>query len=108
MNDTADIQDFPFVSELTKRETKKVASVWDELEVIVTIVKENGPPVPMSMCAVALGVSKARVHQLVQAGRLKTIEYGGQRHISRNSLYDFARQERLPGRPVGWRKHPEK
>jgi len=101
------VQDFPFVSDLPKREQKKVSSVWDELEIIASLVKENGPPVPHSMCALALGVSKQRIYQLVESGRLKTMEYGGQKHVSRNSLYEFATQERKAGRPVGWRKYPD-
>lgn len=104
MMTTADISEFPFVADLPKREAKKVANTWDELRLIVKIIKEDGPPVPFGACALALGVSKQRISQLVAEGRLKTIEYAGSRHVALNSLEEFARLNRVSGRPVGWRK----
>jgi hypothetical protein len=100
--------DFPFLADLPVREQKKVENVWDELKQIAALISEKGMPVPIPMCASALRVSQARIHQLIEGGRLETMSYGGRTHVTKRSLYAFANQERPSGRPLGWRKYPEK
>jgi len=93
--------DFPFVSELPKREQKKVKTFWEELDEIAELIEEKGMPVPIPMCAYALGVSRVRIHQLIEMGRLETMIYGGKTHVTKRSLYAFAQLNRPVGRPLG-------
>lgn len=108
MSVAANTCDFPFVSELPKREQKKVLSLWDELDALTHHVRENGMPITIPMVAVALGVSRPRVHQFIDAGRLETIVIAGKVHVTKPSLYAFAARERVNGRPFGWRKDSDK
>jgi hypothetical protein len=52
-------------------------------------------------CSVALGVSRQRVHQLMQGGRLPFVEILGRPYVACDHLEAFAAVDRLVGRP-GW------
>jgi hypothetical protein len=56
--------------------------------------------VPQIVAAKLLGVSKQRVNQIVQDGRLETVDVCGERFILEDSLVAFCKLERKSGRPI--------
>lgn len=95
----AEVSEFPFVGELPKREKSKVGKLWDRLQEASRVVEERGMFVPQSIVAKLLGVSRQRVHQIVQDGRLETVDVCGERFILEDSLVEFCKLERKAGRP---------
>ena len=59
---------------------------------------EGGLMIP-AQAAIVLKLSKQRVSQLVQTGRLRSISVLGQTMISAREVEAFLRAERKPGRP---------
>jgi len=59
---------------------------------------EHGGLVPPSMLVRSLGVSKQRIHQLMDAGRLVTVTVDGKRYVTACSLELFLTEERRNGR----------
>lgn len=99
--DAALTNDFPFVADLPKAEKKKVASLWDRYKEFAALVDKHGPPVQFSLAAKLLGVSTARVSELVADGRFELIESpDGKRVITGNSFVQFCKLERKNGRPT--------
>jgi len=100
VNDVA-TQDFPFVGELPKREKGKIATLWDALMEASAATKEHGSLVPINFAAELLGISRQRVHQLLDDGKLTPVFFHRQRFVSENSLVTWAKAERdKGGRPV--------
>ena len=59
---------------------------------------EGGLMIP-AQAAIVLKLSKQRVSQLVQSGRLRSLSVLGQTMISARDVEAFLRSERKPGRP---------
>jgi len=95
----AEAFDFPFVSELPKREKTKFRKIWDTFQALRALTAEKGTLVPSSLAAKILGVSRQRVDQLIQEGRLECHSVDGHNFISEASFVEFAKQERKTGRP---------
>ena len=100
----AEINEFPFVRELPKREKSKYARVWDTFRELSAIAKTEGMPIPQVYAAKALGICTQRVSQLANEGRLKVVMVGGTRFVTENSVVAYAKSERKAGRPF---KMPE-
>jgi excisionase family DNA binding protein len=92
--------EFPFVQGLAKREKGKLLRAWDLFEELSRVVEQEGMLMPQAFAASALGVSRQRVYQLVEAGKLKAVMVGSERFVTGNSVVDFAKSERKTGRPV--------
>jgi hypothetical protein len=97
--DAIDATEFPFVEQLPKREVKKVCGVWDLIKSYRDNYATDGILLPVSISAQALNVSKQRVHQLVETGRLKIRYINGSAFITENSLLECAETARKIGRP---------
>ncbi len=95
----AEVLEFPAFVDLPKREKSKLSTVWDIFYEMSRIVDEKGMLVPQTFAAKVLGISKQRVGQLADAGKLEAIEFNGTRFITENSLVDHAKTERKVGRP---------
>lgn len=95
----ATVNEFPFVSELTVREKSKVAKLWDHFQELKAITAEKGILVPPGLVAQLLGVSRQRVHQLIEAGKLEAVLVGDKSFITENSLKAWAEAEHRTGRP---------
>jgi len=61
---------------------------------------EAGPLIIRSVAAEVLGLSTQRVHQLVDAGRLRIWEYFDVKFVSLPEVLDFGKMDRPNGRPV--------
>lgn len=96
----ANVLEFPFTAELPKREKCKVAQVWDRFQELSRITEREGMLIPMAYAAAVLDVSRQRVYQLEQSGKLKVIEVDGQKFVTENSVIEYARGERKAGRPM--------
>jgi excisionase family DNA binding protein len=93
----AEVSEFPFVATLPKREKSKVAKLWDSFQEAGRIAEERGMFVAPFVVAKLLGVSKQRVHQLIESGRLETVDVCGHRCVLEDSLVEFCKTERKSG-----------
>lgn len=100
MSQAVAISEFPFVTELPKREARKVKTVWDVIQDMRALQESKGHLLPASVAKAALGVCKQRVHQLMDSGRLERVDYEGHVFVTLASVEAFARSERKAGRPV--------
>jgi hypothetical protein len=55
---------------------------------------------PVTFCSALLGVSRQRVYQLMDEGRMERVEVHGQTFITEESLIAWARAEHKNGRPL--------
>lgn len=91
------VTEFPFVEALPKRERSKLSKLWDHFQEVRAAAKEHGTLLPQYYAAQLLGVSRQRVHVLVNEGRLHTVVVGGLRYVTEASMIEFARAERATG-----------
>lgn len=97
----AAVNEFPFVSELPKREKSRLQQFWDRFKEIKALAEQKGIMVPPFVAAELLGISRQRVHELMQDGRLERVEWRGQVFITEHDLVEYASAERKAGRPCG-------
>ena len=95
----ADLAEFPFVEGLPKRQKSKVGKLLDVIGEIERVQRERGPVLSQHVIADVLGVSRSRVSQLVDAGRLESVRIGQTRFVFLASFREFAKQDRPTGRP---------
>lgn len=95
----ADVAEFPFTAELPKRERTRLQTLWDNLAEIRAVVESKGMVIPASLAAKVLGVSRQRVFQLIEDGRLENVEMNGHNFVTEASVIQFAKAERKTGRP---------
>ena len=67
---------------------------------LMAAIREHGTLVPQQMIAGTLKLSKQRVSQLIQAGRLASLEIGGRHWIPLAALELYLSEEKKAGRPV--------
>jgi hypothetical protein len=96
----AEVADFPFVAELPKREKGRIATLWDKFQEAREIIDREGVLVPPSFAAKVMNVSKQRVCQLMDSGRLKRVDFDGQSLVTENSIVEWAKAEHKGGRPI--------
>jgi hypothetical protein len=94
------ITEFPFVETLPKREKSKLAKLWDHLAEVRSVTAEKGPIIPQVMAADLLSLSRSRIGQFVDEGRLEAVEIHGVRYVTADSVEAYAKVERLNGRPL--------
>jgi hypothetical protein len=63
------------------------------------VVEGKGTVVPPVLAAKLLGISRQRVWELANDGKLERIEFEGHSFISENSIVALAKTERKAGRP---------
>lgn len=91
--------DFPFVQELPKREKSKLASLWDSLKEAKAATQEHGALIPINFAAELLGISRQRMHVLLDEGKVASVRFHNQRFVSEKSLVEWAKAEHISGRP---------
>ena len=99
MSEAATMGEFGFVATLPKTE-ERPKSAWDELEEIKIVWKSKGTLIPVNFAVKLLEVSRQRVYDLVETGRLETVQFGHNQFITESSLKAFATSERKTGRPL--------
>ena len=91
--------DFPFVETLPKREKTKLATLWDRFQEIRELTEREGPLVPVRMGSELMGVSRQRVDELIERGRLRVHGMNGHRMLFCADIIEYANAERKSGRP---------
>lgn len=100
MSDNATME-MPFMASLPRRERKAVSSGWQRLGEMKELAEsEKGMPVLVVIAAELLGISRQRVYQIINDGRLEKVEWHGRVYVTEESLIEFAKSERKAGRPV--------
>jgi len=94
------IAEFPFVEAMPKREKSRLARVWEQFQLVREAVRIHGALIPQSYAKTLLDLSKQRVHQLVNEGKLTSIDLGGVRYVTEKSILAWAEAEHKTGRPV--------
>jgi len=84
---------------MPKREKSKLSRIWEHFAEVKAATAKHGVLLPQHYAATLLSVSNQRVHQLVNDGRLMTVEVGGLRYVTENSMTAYAQSERKAGRP---------
>jgi hypothetical protein len=81
----------------TKREESRFTKLWKYFQEVRDVVKEKGALLPPVYAADLLGISRQRVHQLVNDGRLESVELRGVRYVTEASLLAWAKSEHSSG-----------
>lgn len=89
------------MASLPKREKAAVMGAWEELHEFCEMVKTNGAVIPVTFAGRVLNVSRQRVYELINEGRIQTMELGGHVFVVADSLVEWGKGERKAGRPVG-------
>lgn len=85
---------FPNIAkEAAKREKSTMRQAWDA-------VNEHGPLFPPWFATAVLNVSRQRVHQLLEEGKLAYVVVAGKAMIPMASLELYLSEEHKAGRPV--------
>lgn len=95
----AEAIEFPFVKEIPKREKSRMGKLWEHFQEVKSKVAEVGMILPQDLAAELLGVSKQRVCELIELGRLEALVLHGHRWITERSFVALAQSERKAGRP---------
>jgi len=90
--------EFPFMAALPKREQRKVATAWEDFVALRREAQEKGIPLPVTFAARVLNVSRQRVYELIEAGRLQTVCVGDHTFVTSDSVEAYQRSDRSPGR----------
>jgi len=92
--------EFPFVNGIPKREKSRLGKLWEFFEEVQRVTAQRGTLLPFSFAAELVGVSRQRLHQLAEDGRVDFVEIHGRRLVTQSWVESFARQERKSGRPA--------
>ena len=95
MNDAA-TTDFPFVAEMPKGEKSRRQKLVEEYYAFRKLSVE-GPPFTFSCAASFLGVSRQRIYQLCESGRLERIEFLGKSFITCDGILAMQAELRKTG-----------
>lgn len=95
----AAVTEFPFVDALPKKEKGKIGKLWDHLASVKAAMEKHGVLLPQHYAADLLGISRQRVHVLVNEGRFQVVDIGGCRYVTEDSIVAYAKSARVAGRP---------
>lgn len=90
---------FPFLEHVPLREKSKMRRAWDYFQKLREEVAAKGMIVPQHVVCELFGVSRSRVGQWLDEGRLESVDVGGMRYVTERSIKEFAKVERKNGRP---------
>lgn len=95
----AQCAEFGFVASLPKRERSKLGKMIDRYREFKALA--NGRMLlPLPAAAALCSVSRQRLLQLVESGRLEMVAFEGHNYIPEDSLFAWANGDRKPGRPA--------
>lgn len=66
----------------------------------IDATREHGPLATQGQIAGAMGVSRQRIHELVNAGRIASVRVGELRYVPCSAYELFLTEERRVGRPL--------
>ncbi len=85
------------VSAPKKEKSTVMRGVMDDIREFVRLTKLHGGLVPQSAVATILGVTRQRVHQLVEEGTLNHWTFYGMKWLSQKDVVSFAKLNRQQG-----------
>lgn len=91
------VAEFPFVAEMPRGEKSKLVKLWDRVTEFRRVSVVEGGLVTVSIAARMLDISRSRIDQLVQAGRLRAVPFEGHVFISGTSIEEFGDKEKSKG-----------
>jgi len=94
------LPEFPFVKELPKREKGKLAKLWDHLAELAEVEQRKGKLIQVSFAADLMSVTRSRVHQLMDVGKLEKVDVNGHPFVTVQSVAAYCETERKAGRPA--------
>lgn len=100
MSDTLTMP-FPFLAEVPKRERSAILDGWAELEEFQEMVRQDGAAIPVTFAARLLDISRQRIYELIDSGRLQKMELAGHVFVNAESLRLWGEAEHKAGRPAG-------
>lgn len=71
---------------------------WEELQEMNALSRERGALLPTGLAAEVLDVSRQRLYQLLDAGRIESFEFFGRKWVPEGDLLAWAKSDRTPGR----------
>lgn len=92
-------EQFALFPEMLRGLPRKEKSKWEQLREMQEITRERGALLPTGLAAEVLDLSRQRLFQLLEAGRISQHEFFGRKWVTEKDLLDFAKSERKPGRP---------
>lgn len=94
----ADAIEFPFLADVPKAPSKlqRVLEVSKKLSKAIDV---HGDLVPRDIVAKVVGISRQRVHQLVEEGKITQVDIDGYLFVTQASLVEWVKEERKGGRP---------
>jgi hypothetical protein len=95
----ADAMPFPFLAEVPKTTSPKVQRIQSAAKAIMSVIERDGAIIPRDMVAGLVGVSRQRVHQMIEKGAFVQVEIEGHPFITEASLTSWLKEERKGGRP---------
>ncbi len=95
----ASVNEFPFVEGLPKREQGKAAKTLDLIKEFSILQREHGALIPSTLVHRLLGISRQRLHELIQNGTLRAVKHHDHWFIPETAVEEFAKLERKAGRP---------
>ncbi|MBU6402961.1 MAG: hypothetical protein KGS61_21785, partial [Verrucomicrobia bacterium] len=93
------VSEFPFMAALPKREKCKIRSYIDLWREMDRLTKEKGALLPAPLCWRILHVSRQRLMQFIQEGRLEAYNIEGYWFIPDRAFTEFVMTARKTGRP---------
>ena len=82
---------------LAKKKKLRLLSFLDDWREFSRISKLQGGLVPQSVVATILGVSRQRVHQLIEEGTFSHWDFYGKKWLSQEDVVSFAKLNRKTG-----------
>ena len=92
-----DTLEFPFVERMTERKKSRWARMWEGFQTFKALQEKHGMLIPACMAADLGGVSRQRVWQLFDEGKLQRVDYGGHVYVSEASFQTWLESERHAG-----------
>ena len=92
--------DFPFVENLPKREKSRLQKFWDAWNQAKAMLAEKGDVMPATLAAKLCDISKQRIFDLMEKGKLERVEINGHVFVTEASLLAWLNEpENKGGRP---------
>lgn len=97
MSEAIAMAEFPFVADLPKRKKSALRTALEELERFSQYQANHGTLVPVKFASRVLCVSTQRVYEMIQTGKLESVEFSGHPFVTQESVLKFCRSEKDKG-----------
>lgn len=91
--------EFPFVAELSKRQRSRWSRARESFQLLKLAQDQHGLLVPQNLAARLGCVTRQRIDQLSECGKLERIYINDHAFITEGSLVAWLKEETLRGRP---------